>query len=182
MKAQRCTRICEEMPTPATCVFFFCLLSSQHGPVEKLWGYSSMPQLKQWCSVVENCRPVQLVCTVVVKHRFASPLPNISTLAIVISGKFILGTPFWRFGVFSWGIYGFCGNSTEILKFLEFPGPSRFRSLGSPFSAFWGEMKLICWAVLRFASFLRQICLEKVTCLEETSAFEFAGGLGWPVS
>ena len=33
---------------------------------------------------------------------------------------------------------GFCGNSTEILNFPEFPGPSRFRILGSPFSAFWG--------------------------------------------
>ena len=43
---------------------------------------------------------------------------------------------------------GFCGNSTETLIFQEFPGPSRFRILGSPFSAFWGEMKLICWAVL----------------------------------
>ena len=43
---------------------------------------------------------------------------------------------------------GFFGNSTDTLNFPEFPGPSRFRILGSPFSAFWGEMKLICWAVL----------------------------------
>ena len=43
---------------------------------------------------------------------------------------------------------GFCGNSTENLNFPEFPGPSRFRILGSPFSAFWGEMKLTCWAAL----------------------------------
>ena len=42
----------------------------------------------------------------------------------------------------------FCGNSTENLNFPEFPGPSRIRILGSPFSAFWGEMKLICWAAL----------------------------------
>ena len=30
----------------------------------------------------------------------------------------------------------FCGNSAETLNFLEYPGPSRFRILGSPFSAF----------------------------------------------
>ena len=33
---------------------------------------------------------------------------------------------------------GFCGNATETLNFSEFPGPSRFRISGSPFSAFWG--------------------------------------------
>ena len=31
----------------------------------------------------------------------------------------------------------------KTLHFPEFPGPSRFRMLGFPFSAFWGEMKLI---------------------------------------
>ena len=40
----------------------------------------------------------------------------------------------------------------EILQKTEFPGISPahpdFVTLGSPFSAFWGEMKLICWAAL----------------------------------
>ena len=49
---------------------------------------------------------------------------------------------------------GFCGNSTETLDFPEFPGPSQFRTLGSPFSAFRGEMKLICWAALSHTEFL----------------------------
>ena len=41
-------------------------------------------------------------------------------------------------------------NSTLgfALNFPEFPGHPDFSTLGSPFSAFWGEMKLICWALL----------------------------------
>ena len=43
---------------------------------------------------------------------------------------------------------GFCGNSLDTLNFQESPGLSRFRILGFPFSAFWGEMKLLCWTAL----------------------------------
>ena len=73
-----------------------------------------------------------------------SPLPNISTLAILISPEHPPKTP-------KWGpqnefpriprTEGFCGNSAETPNFSEFPGPSRFRILRSPFSAFWGGGK-----------------------------------------
>ena len=33
----------------------------------------------------------------------------------------------------------FCGNSPQTLNFPEFPGHPDFSTLGSPFSAFWGE-------------------------------------------
>ena len=42
----------------------------------------------------------------------------------------------------------FSGNCTETLIFPEFPGSSRFRIFGAPFSASWGKMKLICGALL----------------------------------
>ena len=66
---------------------------------------------------------------------------------------------------------GFCGNSTETLTFPEFPGPSRFRILGSPFSAFWGEMKLICWAALNYPP-----SLHMRSCL--ATFFQIFGGFG----
>ena len=47
---------------------------------------------------------------------------------------------------------GFCGKSTEILNFPECHGASQFRTLGSPSSAFWWEVKLVCWAALNQSS------------------------------
>ena len=87
------------------------------------------------------------------KITYTSPLPNISTLAILISPRKSPKTPKWGPQNEFPGITrtkGFCGTSTETLNFPEFPGPSRFRIFGSPFSTFWGEMKLICWAVLTY--------------------------------
>ena len=81
-------------------------------------------------------------------HCHSSPLPNISTLAILISPR--KSPQIAKHGVPKINFPELPGPrvSVEFYNFPEFPGPSRFRILGSPFSAFWGEMKLICWAVL----------------------------------
>ena len=90
----------------------------------------------------------------VLKKAISLSLANISTLAILISPRnppqnTKMGSPKMNF-------LEFPGSRVPVeilyrnLNFPEFPGPSRCRILGSPFSAFWGEMKLICWAALSY--------------------------------
>ena len=95
---------------------------------------------------------------------FCSFLPNISTLAILISPR--NSPPNHQNGVPKMNFPEFPGSgfSVEILHkpwvsrnfpatpigFPEFPGHPDCSTLGSPFSAVWGEMELICWALLIF--------------------------------
>ena len=62
----------------------------------------------------------------------------------------------------------FCGNSPETLNFPESPGHPDFSTLGSPLSAFWGEMKLMRWALLQRENFPSQ---GKRFSLENSSPF-----------
>ena len=81
----------------------------------------------------------------------SSPLPNISTLAILISPR--KSPQNAENGVPKMNFPELPGPrvSVEILQKPEFPGISRpipISDFGVPISAFWGEMKLICWAAL----------------------------------
>ena len=49
--------------------------------------------------------------------------------------------------------------STETLNFPEFRGRPDFSTMGSPLSAFWGGMKLICWALLNKFDYISH-CLQ----------------------
>ena len=79
---------------------------------------------------------------VYVSNVYVSPLPKYQLWPFSFPQKIPPKTPKWVPQNEFPGIprtEGFCGNATENPNFPEFPGPSQFRILGSPFSAFWGK-------------------------------------------
>ena len=94
---------------------------------------------------------------VVVLQNYNCPVPNISTLAILIhqgksSQNSHLGSPNRisrnsldrRFSLHSYNLH------YKALNFLEFSGIFLERVFGVPNSRFRGKMKLICWAAVNY--------------------------------